>query len=69
MTAIFSMTGSPENRYCCVTSSYSFDDVDEHFRFYCPMTITMRTMLFQHVQAEIGFPTMQIIEGDRIVLR
>jgi hypothetical protein len=26
-------------------------------------------MLFQHVQAELGFPTVQIIESDRIVLR
>ena len=33
------------------------------------MTITVRTMLFQHVQAELGFPTVQIIESDRIVLR
>jgi len=32
MTAIFSMTGSPEKRYCWVTSSYSY--VAEHFRFY-----------------------------------
>src|SRR5258708_21359238 len=29
----------------------------------------LRTMLFQHVQAELGFPTVQIIESYRIVLR
>jgi hypothetical protein len=45
------------------------NNVDEHFRFYGPMTITMRTVLFQHVQAELGFPTVQTIESDRIVLR